>query len=393
MVWRVLRIWGAPPGINIAHISSPSITTPLPTGSNSRRPLLPFVGPSRRRPRPFVGSSPSRQFATRLPVLTVLAMASLWPSVLTAQTTWLPELRLDNDAYNYWIHPAHRPDEQYTNGVRATLASNSAPWWGKHFASAIPDCAPGGERGRCRLTSVTLGQDIYTPKLDRAPYTVPDWESERPYFGWLYLEGRAQVASDRLLRTTTATLGVSGPPSMGHLMQSLFHHINRRYTKPANGWETQVGFEPGILLGHRVDAVALRLGPRESPFVDLSSGGGASLGNVRTSADAGATMRVGLHLDHPWRPFAGSPGLWSLYLLGGGRLEYVARDMSLDGTLFHSGRHVERVPGVREYQFGAGLRLHRLRLEYRAVTRSQEYATGPGHHTYSTMSAAIDPGR
>ncbi|MFN8570709.1 MAG: lipid A deacylase LpxR family protein [Gemmatimonadaceae bacterium] len=319
-------------------------------------------------------------------------MVSVAPSSLAAQSRWLPELRLDNDAYNFWIHPAHRPDEQYTNGVRATLSSNSAPWWGRRFAASIPDCAPDLGRRSCRLTSITLGQDIYTPKLDRAPYTVPDWEQERPYFGWLYLEERAQVASDRWLRTTTGTFGVSGPPSLGHVMQSLFHHINRKYTRQANGWETQVGFEPGLMLGHRVDALVLRLGPTQSPVLDLTSGAGATLGNVHTGGDAGSTMRVGLHLDHPWRPFAGSPSLWSAYLLGGGRLEYVARDMSLDGTLLRSGRHVDRVPAVREYQFGAGLRLHRLRLEYRAVTRSQEYETGPGHHTYSTMSAVIDPG-
>jgi hypothetical protein len=71
-------------------------------------------------------------------------------------------------------------------------------------------------------------------------------------------------------------------------------------------------------------------------------------------------------------------------------VKYVAREMSLDGNTFNAGRSVERVPNVTEYQFGGGLRFERMALEYRAVTRSREYRTGPGHHTYSTMSAAID---
>lgn len=328
-------------------------------------------------------------------VAAVLAMAgapaTLIPSATAgAQVRWFPQLRLDNDAYNFWVHPAYRPDEEYTNGVRATLVANAAPWWGRRFAPETPDC--GGEIGshRCRFTAISLGQDIYTPRLDRTPFSVPDWERERPYFGWLYLEEKAFVASDRWLHTTTATLGVTGPPSLGHVMQALFHQINRKYTREANGWETQVGFEPGLILGHRVDALALRAGSREARAFDLTTGAGIVVGNVRTAADVGATMRLGANLNHPWRPWVpAAHRLWDAFLLAGGRLEYVARDMSLDGTLLRSGRHVDRVPTVREYQFGAGVRVLRLQLEYRAVTRTQEYLTGPGHHTYSTMSASL----
>ncbi|MBV6520665.1 MAG: hypothetical protein MNPFHGCM_00783 [Gemmatimonadaceae bacterium] len=288
--------------------------------------------------------------------------------------------------------PAHRPDEEYTNGVRVTLHTWSAPWWGKAFASRTPDCSAGRRDGFCRLTSVTLGQDIYTPRLDRTPFTVPNWEAERPYFGWLYLEGKGMLASERTLRTTTATVGVSGKPSLGHTVQSLFHTINRRYTRDANGWETQIGFEPGVGLAHRVDVVALRGGPPGNGVFDLTAGAGAALGTALTAADAGGTIRLGAHLPHPWQPRAWeTQPAWSAYAIAGGRVAYVARDMSLDGTLLHPERRVERVPAVGEYQFGVGMRIRQLQLEYRAVTRTREYATGPGHHTYSTMLAILSP--
>jgi len=313
-------------------------------------------------------------------------------SSAVAQSPWRPALQLDNDAYNFWIHPAHRPDEEYTNGVRATLQSWSAPWWGKTFAPSTPDCTTRRTTGACRLTALTLGQDIYTPRLDRTPFTVPNWQAERPYFGWLFVEGKGMLASERLLRTTTATIGVSGPPSLGHAMQSLFHTINRRYTREANGWETQVPFEPGIMLGHRIDALALRVGSPHDGVLDLVTSAGAAIGTVRTAGDVGGTLRLGANLSHPWQPRAWERRTnWDAYAIVGGRLEYVARDMSLDGTLHNRDRHVDRVPGVREYQFGFGVRLRQLQLEYRAITQTKEYETGPGHHTYSTMFGSLAP--
>jgi hypothetical protein len=175
-------------------------------------------------------------------------------------------------------------------------------------------------------------------------------------------------------------------------MQSLFHTINRKYTREASGWETQVPFEPGIMLGHRVDAVALRVGSPHSAIMDLTPGAGAVLGTLRSAADVGGTLRLGANISHPWNPRDWDQrAKWEAYGIVSGKLEYVARDMSLDGTLHDRERHVERIPGVREYQFGFGLRLHQLQLEYRAVTRTQEYTTGPGHHTYSTMFAGFSP--
>ncbi len=312
------------------------------------------------------------------------------PVVAHAQRGWLPRLQLDNDVYNFWTRHTQRPDEEYTNGVQASLESLTAPGWGGLFARAIPDCAGSGGGAPCRSTMLTLGQDLYTPNLDRAPFLVEDWEDERPYFAWLYLRGSARVSSARSLRTTSVSLGVTGPPALGELAQRIAHRIG--FNEQATGWETQVGFEPGAILELRQAVLAGGVGGERRLAMDLVPEGAVSLGNVRSHAELGATARVGWNLSHPWHPGAWrGRGQAEWWLSAGGRAEYVARDMSLDGTWRDPSRRVERIAGVRQYEFAAGLRYEGLSVTYRAVTRSREYRTGPGHHTYSSMVFGFVP--
>src|SRR5688500_14878749 len=310
------------------------------------------------------------------------------PAVADAQSTWRPALRLDNDVYNFWQRHTRRPDEEYTNGVHVSLESHTAPWWGRQFAPGIVDCTSAGASDTCRGTVVTLGQDLYTPHLDRVPYAVERWELERPYFAWLFLSGTARVVAPRTSHAVSLSIGVTGPPAGGSLAQSIAHRIG--FNEKATGWETQIGFEPGIVAEYRQAVLLGRAGGSRGLAVDAAPEAAISLGNIRTHAEAAATARIGWNLSHPWHA-----GSWrgrassEWWLSAGGRVQYVARDMSLDGTWRDPERHVTRVPGVRQYEFGAGLRVHWLSLEYRAVTTSREYRTGPAHHTYSSMIASV----
>jgi hypothetical protein len=313
------------------------------------------------------------------------------PAASPAQAAWRPRLRLDNDVYNFWRRHTQRPDEEYTNGVHASLESLTAPWWGRRFAAGVQDCAQAADTSACRSTVVTLGQDLYTPDLTRAPQTVADWELERPYFAWLFLRGTARVSSARTLHSTSLSLGVTGPPAGGSLAQQVAHRIG--FNEQASGWETQIGFEPGVMAEYRLARLMGRRGGPHGLAFDFAAEAAVSLGNIRTHAEGGAVARIGWNLSHPWHSanWRGRPsnGWW---VLAGGRTEYVARDMSLDGTWRNPSRRVDRIPGVRHYEFGGGVRMHGVSIEYRAVTRSREYRTGPGHHTYSSMIVALSPG-
>ena len=317
-----------------------------------------------------------------------LATAFSTPRVSLAQSEWRPSLRLDNDVYNYWQRHTKRPDEEYTNGVHASLGTPSAPWWGRRFAPGIVDCRTASLSDRCRSTSVTLGQDLYTPRLDRVPHLVEQWELERPFFAWLFVNGAARVSSARTLHATSLSVGVTGPPAGGALAQDVAHRIG--FNEQASGWDTQIGFEPGVILDYERRHLLVRHELKGDFAFDIAPLAGVALGNIRTKVVGGATWRFGKDLSHPWHPPAWrgrAASEW--WLSAGARAEYVARDMSLDGTLVNPTRRVERVPGVSEYELAAGLRVRGVTLEYRAVTRSREYRSGPGHHTYSSMIVSL----
>ena len=322
--------------------------------------------------------------------LAAIAIALAGASTVSGAQGWRPRLQLDNDVYNYWTRHTQRPDEEYTNGVHASLESNSAPWWGRTFAPGIPDCAAGGSARKCRSTVITLGQDLYTPNLDRTPHDVPDWELERPYFAWLFLSGTARISSARTRHATSLSVGVTGRPAGGALAQRIAHRIG--FNELATGWETQVGFEPGVIAEYRQSRLLVRGAGARGWGFDVAPDAGVSLGNIRTHAEIGGMARVGWNLSHPWHsPAWRGRASTEWWLSAGGRALYVARDMSLDGTLRNPERRVDRVPGVRQYEFGAGVRVHVVNLEYRAVTTSREYRTGPGHHTYSSMIVSLTP--
>jgi lipid A 3-O-deacylase len=343
-----------------------------------------FAG-SARRPR---GAAAWRRGVVAL----ALAVAALPGRAAGQGAPWLPRLRLDNDSYNFWLAPGDRTDEEYTNGVVASLETLGAPWWGKRLGGGHPACAHDTRpKGTCLTTLVSLSQDIYTPNLHRPPFSTPDWQRERPYAAWLALGGEGRRVTARSLRTMSLAVGVTGRPALGELAQSIAHHITAAWTVEAKGWETQVGFEPGVIAGYRQSLLAARgtLGGRR--VFDVVPTAGVSLGNILTNADVGARARLGINLSHPWDPRAWRRRApWEFHVSAGGRLEYVARNFSLDGTLLSPERQVDRRPGVSEYEFGAGVRVQRLNVGWRAVTRSREYTTGPARFTWSSMYAGVE---
>ena len=98
-----------------------------------------------------------------------------------------------------------------------------------------------------------------------------------------------------------------------------------------------------------------------------------------------------MNLSNPWwtsewrtrRPF-------ELYLVGGLRGEAVARNITLDGNMFGADRRVDRTPLVGEYSIGIGGRSHGFVAEWRAVTRTREYRTGPAAHAHSILFAGYE---
>ncbi|MCC6245823.1 MAG: lipid A deacylase LpxR family protein [Gemmatimonadaceae bacterium] len=318
-----------------------------------------------------------------------IGLALQAPRTVQAQLTWSPRLQLDNDLYNFWKYYTKRPDEQYTNGVQATLESYDAPWWGARFASRTPNCRGlTTTKSACRATALTLGQDMYTPNKRHLPFANADWERERPYFAWTYVGATARLLSARRQRTYKVSLGVTGAPAGGRVAQTVVHALTN--SDAVSGWETQIGFEPGVQVEHRQSVLLAQQGGNRRLGMSVQPAMALIAGNIRTAAELGGTMRLGWNLSHPWDPRVMRDRAPVEYWLSvGGRGNLIARDMSLDGTLFNRTRHVQRTPVVLQYEFGGGVRVHQFVLEYRATTRSREYHTGPRAHSHSSIIAAV----
>lgn len=327
------------------------------------------------------------------PLVIAVSLLFAGAHALAAQTPspWGWSLRADNDAFNLWQSVSDRPDGEYSNGVQLTRVTGSAPWWGERFAKGRDGCT-GAERPdeRCLATEFTFGQDIYTPDKSRMPGEVEHWERERPYAGWLYLAAAGRVLDARAMREVRVTLGVTGRPSLAEAMQKWAHRVNAAWTDPPVGWETQVRFEPGLVLGARQWWIFADGDDGEGSLVQVIPSAGVSVGNVLVRGDAGLEARLGWNLSHPWRPAgtrARSPV--SLALVAGARQYLVARDVTLDGNSFGATRSVTREPWVGEYEVGIEARVRAITIGWRAVTRGREYTTGPHAHAVGSFRIGI----
>lgn len=319
----------------------------------------------------------------------LLALLVFFPAVTGAQMVL--RTRLDNDAYNFWQHPAARTDDEYTNGVRLSAELYRAPRWARHLTKGPPNCevrpAP---RSTCVSHELSIEQDIYTPDLRRAPRTVDGWELERPYAAWLYVSSTVRFARPRTQDELELAAGVTGEPALGQLAQGIAHAINERYTREARGWDTQVGFEPGIVLRYRRTWLARAATSRGLGF-ELQPYAGAAAGNILTNTELGMQARIGFAMSHPWHmPSWDARAPMEFFIVGGARQEVVAHNFSLDGNVIHPKRAVQREPFVGEHTVGFGLRLGHVSLAWRAVTRSREYASGPKHHSYGIMQGGVE---
>ncbi len=323
----------------------------------------------------------------RLSRAAILAIA-LAPTVLGAQAAPGKRLVFDNDALDIWLPSIQRPDGEYTHGLRLSVALRSAPWWGRHLAPRLAPCAPGASGDLpCLTTELALGQKIFTPNSTEP---VAPLDGDRSYAGWLYASATAHVIAPRRLRSLGVELGVTGPPSLAGNVQRGFHELLGN-SKPPEGWRYQLGFQPGARLSY-VERYRAALTTKSGvPIADLLPGWAVEVGNVRDELRAGAELRVGWNVPHPWRSTArGAPG-FAVYALVAASERWRAYDEFLDRayTVGDSVRRIEKSRWVNDYTLGVGTRLGSLTLEFRGITQGREYRTGPNTHPYASLVATI----
>ena len=303
-------------------------------------------------------------------------------------------------------------DRHYTNGMRigyvpdqparqllgiTDFLKNTVGYGG--FSTPSPDAHRSGW---------VLGQDMYTPEdVDAA---VPD-PRDRPYAGWTYFGASVQGESETGISglnqqdTLELDLGIVGPQARAGETQNAFHRLIN--VSESQGWPYQIDTEPGILLTRMIKLRSPKWSPfgADRPGFDAIPHATGQLGNVKTSAAAGVTVRFGGNLDRDFGPIYGTfslpqkaPDIFTWSLFAGAEARLVAHDIFLDGNTFGGGPSVKRNPLVMESR--AGVMLHvpvpdnwgikGVRIDLSHVQRSREFSTQDKSDRYGSFKLTLN---
>lgn len=190
----------------------------------------------------------------------------------------------ENDYFDFWRPPDQRSDDNYTQGarIRADVAG-TPPVFRRRFCPKSIACG----------SSFEIGQEMYTPMEDAAR-PIP---GQRPYVGWLYVQGTASAASTDARRTLTATVGVTGPPSLAQQTQDSFHSLVPGFRHPL-GWDQQLPTELAFAFKAEAERY-LSASVQTGRWIDITPDAHATLGTLRTALGAGGRARIGYGLARP----------------------------------------------------------------------------------------------
>ena len=303
-------------------------------------------------------------------------------------------------------------DRHYTNGMRigyvptkpAAMLTDTADFLINTFgAGGFPNYPPGNLR-----IGWVFGQDMYTPEDVDA--TVPN-PLDRPYAGWTYIGATVQNENDSGLTslnqqdTLELDLGIVGPEARAGETQNHFHRLIN--VSESRGWDYQIGTEPGVLLTRTVKFRTDTWRPFDTDHFgfDAIPHATAQLGNIRTGAAAGATVRFGGNLGQDFGPIYGTfavprktPDRFTWSLFAGAEARLVAHDIFLDGNTFKDSPDVKRNWFVLESRAGVmmhvpipdGWGLDGVRLDVSHVQRTREFTTQDKSDRYGSLKLTLN---
>lgn len=294
---------------------------------------------------------------------------------------------LENDLF-------YNVDSHYTNGVGFIWVPDRrtpTPEWAVKLAHLVPWFP---EQGALRH-GYAFGQSMFTP----SDITIENPSlRDRPYAGWLYGLIGLGVESGKQLDLFAFTLGMVGPASLAEQSQKFVHKVVGS-DKP-QGWDTQLGNEPGFIATYQRSWRGLATTTFLGNSLDFTPHAGFALGNVFTYGNTGVTMRYGKRLPNDYGPPRIQPGLlgsgefapvsnFGWYLFAGVEGRAVARNIFLDGNTLRDSRSVDKKSLVGDLQFGFVMDWPDIRLSYTHVIRTREFQTQNGGDDFGAFSVSV----
>lgn len=315
------------------------------------------------------------------------------PALPSMAGTWT--LNVENDRIA-------NTDRHYTNGIRLGWVSDAEE------GAKLPEVRdvlqflyPLANVREGRL-GLELGHNIYTPSDTQATNLLVN---DRPYAGWLY--GSASLYAEtgegfgpyykETLDSVALEIGMVGPSALGKQVQNGYHEFIGVET--SKGWKNQLGDELGInIIGERKW--------RSSPLrfmgfeADAIPHAGASLGNVYTHVNTGATLRFGQNLDIDYGPPLIRPGpsgfgaiketpnlAW--YGFAGVNGRWVLQNIFLDGNTFQDSASVDKEPLVGDFVAGVAVIYGQVRVAFTHVMRTREFKGQNEADRFGAISLSI----
>ncbi len=297
------------------------------------------------------------------PLLLAAAPLRSTHNVANAQRPTSVRVSADNDAFNFWVPPWARPDEEYTSGVRGSLEyQGPLKWW--------PWTRVGRDTSGTSRHTFSLGQDIYTNPLAYDPKLLARYRpgTYRPNSAWLFLEAAQCDSSGDGWTELSIAAGVVGRPALGEQMQRFFHSLAPEFNRNLD-WHRQLPFEPGFITRYMRSDRVYGFGEGTRVSGTLATEVSGALGTILTEATGGATAGMDWHIGSV--PDTHMP--IHLALSVGVKGHLIARDELLDGTLFSASESVKRNAFVYGDNAAITLRVGPFAAHYRATRETRRY--------------------
>jgi hypothetical protein len=297
-----------------------------------------------------------------------------------APRPWSLSLRWENDTFG-------GSDRFYTDGASLSLAHTGPNW-----LDPVADCLPWGE-GR-RTVGYDFGQIMVTPS--DTTLAVPD-PKDRPYAGILYVGLSLHVERGNQYNGLKFITGVVGPWSLAEETQKQVH----RWVGAGlpQGWDYQLHNEPVFNMVYEHRRKYRLLGTPHGLAFEALPVGNVMLGNVLTQGQLGGQFRFGYNLPDdfgttlmrgmvhlpPPRPSADAQApKWGVYFFGGGNVNLVARNITLDGNTWQDSRSVDKEWFVPAAEVGMAVSVQRFTAAFTYVFWGREFE---GQKDYSEFGA------
>ncbi|MGJ3230944.1 MAG: lipid A deacylase LpxR family protein [Oceanicaulis sp.] len=281
-------------------------------------------------------------------------------------------------------------DRNYTNGLRAEWVrpAEESPDWLRRAARLQPFVDLDGVTFR---DGFAVSHTLYTPRDITLANPPAD---DHPYAAHLSFQWFATAAEPDAENTILIDVGVIGPSAGGEFIQEGWHQLIDG--DEPNGWDYQLKNE--IVFALAGQRVARHPGPSLGGLeTDAVTHAGLTLGTLRTSISAGATLRAGFGLDQAFapprlRPAIGPSSLYrpcdgvAGYVFAGLGAYGVARDVFLDGNTFRNSRSVEKYAAVADLQAGVELHAGRYRAAFTYVLRTEQFKGQDGAQQFGAVS-------